>query len=334
MIAKSTRFPFTSKKLPQIRAHRTKDDISSKPVLLVVVYRGGTYFKECVNSIKPCTQHFSSSIISINGSEPDEDLQTASQLSPLLKTTIFTTGQELTSINHFSLIRRQFLNLLNPAQHIFLLCHDDLLLYDSFRYLQPDDWLRADSSLSLGNYVVFRENGFVCNESAFRGSKLTHPTAKRAQWLDSLSNVHSTYTNVSGMRMPSQVLSKAIKYQVRTRSEKGLRFEYICAAHNFIDVLYCYSPPLVAIREHSASEGANQTKLQFHGSEIRFMIWLFINCRSFHEIQKLLTGKFNLYYFFYNLSELVPLRYSGRRGGRIALVIGGFLQSLSISLKP
>jgi hypothetical protein len=136
------------------------------------------------------------------------------------------------------------------------------------------------------------------------------------------------------MRMPSQVLIEAVKYQIRTRSEKGLRHEYICAAHHLIDALYCHNPPLVAIREHSASEGANKTNLQYHGSELRFIIWLFINCRSFDEIRKLLGSKFGLHYFFENLAELVPLRYSGKRGGRLALVIGGFLQRLSLFLKP
>jgi len=334
MRAEFTRFLGPAKTVPYICALGTKEAISTKPVLLVVAYRGGNYFKECVESVKPCVQYFSSSIIFINGSEPEDDLHTASAITPLLKTSIFATGKDFSAIEHSNLIQRQLHILLDPGQHIFVLCHDDRLVHDSFCDLKPDDWLRNDPSLSLGNYAVFNDNGHVRYESAFHDRTSTQPTANRAQWRDSLGNARSRYTNASGMRMPSQVLIEAAKYQVRTRSEKGLRSEYICAAHHLIDVLYYHNPPLVAIREHSASEGANKTNLQYHGSELRYIIWLFINCRSFDEIRKLLRSNFGLHYFFENLAELVPLRYSGKRGGRLALVIGRFLQRLSLFLKP
>jgi len=333
MKAKLSHLQSTPEMLQYTCAHGTNADISYMPVLLVVVYHGGKYFRECVESIKPCVQYFSSSIISINGSEPDEDLQAASQIALLLSTSIFVTGKELTSVEHANSIQRQLQNLPNSDQHIFVLCHDDLLVYDSFRYLKRDSWLRTDPSLSLGNYNVFHENGDVSHKSAFCDNTSAHPTADRAQWRDSLCNPRSTYTNVSGMRMPSQVLIDAVKYMVRTRSENGLRAEYIYAAHHHIDVLYCYNPPLVAIREHSASEGANKSHIQYHGSELRYIIWLFINCRSCDEIGKLLLSEFGLHYFIENLGQLITLKYSGKRGGRVALAIGVLLQKFSCGLR-
>jgi hypothetical protein len=307
--------------------------ISSRPVLLVVTYHGGAFFRECIESIKPCISYFCSCIISINGSEPGEDLQSAYQIALLLNTTIFATGKELSAVEHSNLLQSQLHNLLNPLQHIFILCHDDLLLYDSFRRLERNCWLRADSSLALGSYAVFHEAGDLSIRSAFHDETSPNPSANRVQWRNSLGNKRSTYTNASGMRMQSQVFIDVIKYMARTHCKKGLRFEYICAAHYLIDELYCYFLPLVAIREHSASDGANKSDIQYHGGELRYVFWLFINCRSRDEISKLLFSEFGLHYLFENLSRLIQLKYSGKRGGRAALAIGELLQKISCCLR-
>lgn len=285
------------------------------PWLLVPVFRGGSFFQEAVDSIKPCLPWFSGCIISLNGTETAHDRETAMQLAPLCKLHILATGKELTSVQHAFFIVKQIGSRLrlDILTEIFSLCHDDLLSIEGFKSLDQEDWSRQDPfTISLGDYLVFKDGepiGSSVHKTSFEDQKSKTRKRPQSHFLQMQISGIDPFTNVSGMRMTVAVLSSTLSFYKYTGSRVGLRMEYAYICNRAVDSIINYDPPLVFIRSHPQSEGAKATYRDFIPGELRYLCWLWINCKTLQDLQALQKGRFNLRAFLWLTNRTIQHRY-------------------------
>jgi hypothetical protein len=273
------------------------------------VYNGGQMFKEAIHSVLPCLPWFSRVIISLNGKETHGDHAIALELADDCDLTILETEEILTSVQHLQFIVNHLNQkmLLAPDSQLFVLCHDDLLHRPGFERLDQEQWKawRPDC-ISLGDYLVFREESWIASprHECWFARYDTLTSRPKSAFLKTQHQRHDDpFTNLSGMRLSLAVLSSTIHYFSRTGSKTGMRLEYSLIVNRHIQEVINFEPPLVCIREHSGSVGARVTRRDFAASELRYAIWMWMNCESVSSLKQLLQGQ----YGFTGLLKLVQI---------------------------
>jgi hypothetical protein len=292
------------------------------PILLIPVYKGGQLFSEAIDSIIPCLPWFDQVIISLNGVDVWDDKATALRLVDRCRLTILATNRTLSAVRHLRFILKQcFKSLrLTSSDQIFLLCHDDLLCKKGFDALDYESWLNFCSDwVSLGDYKAF-SNGtsldLARHESWFSryDSLCIRP---QEEFMKTQYTRHDDpFTNASGMRMGLGVISSISRYFVATGSKSGMRFEYSIIVSKRVSHVVNFFPPLVCIRERPDSEGAIVTRSDFAASELRYAIWIWINCKSYSQMQVVLRGQYGIKGLLW-LTRLVLLHRYYELQGRI-----------------
>lgn len=300
------------------------------PSLLVPVFRGGSFFQEAVVSIKPCLGWFSRCIISLNGAETSEDRSTAMQLSPLCELIILDTKRDLTSVQHGMFIVNQLISTLklDMNSQIFTLCHDDMLSLTGFQALDLGDWCRLDPhSISLGDYLIFKDGepaSTVVHKTSFdQRSKERTRRRTQAYFLNMQNCGIDPFTNISGMRMTLAIMKSTLKYYRYTGARIGIRMEYSYISNRRIESIVNHNPPLVVIRTHPKSEGALISYKDFIPGELRYLCWLWLNCKSVHQLRGLCRGRYNFKTFLWLSRKTLEHRYYD---------FLGFLRSLLVRL--
>jgi len=269
------------------------------PVLLIPVYRGGAFFREAVASIKPCLPWFRSCVVSINGKDATEDRQCATSLATLCNLTILETGRDIGPLDHASYILNQLIFKLgyNKATQLFIFYHDDLLSYQAFQSLDMADWSGLDNrTISLGDYISFVDgespNAGSHKSSLLPGEHQSHRISRSSFFL--MQNTgNDPFTNASGMRMSLDIFMTTLQFYRWTGSRSGMRWEYALTTNKRVQTVINYCPPLVKIRSHPNSEGAIRNYNEFIASELRYALWLWLNCTSLADFKALLKGRFN-----------------------------------------
>lgn len=272
----------------------------SLPILLIPVYKGGDLFSQAVDSVIPCLPWFSRVIISLNGTDTSDDHASALRLADRCHLTVLQTRKNLTAARHSRFILKQcFKSLeLTSGDQIFLLCHDDLLCKKGFDALDYESWLNFRSDwVSLGDYKAFR-NGtspdFARHESWFSRYDSLSIRPQEEFMKTQYTRHDDPFTNASGMRMSLGVNSSISRYFHATGSKSGMRTEYAIIVSKRVSHVVNFFPPLVCIRERSDSEGAIVTRSDFAASELRYAIWVWINCKSYAQMQALLRGQYGI----------------------------------------
>jgi len=274
--------------------------MTALPILLLPVYRGGQMFREAIQSIQPCLPWFDSVVISLNGENVDEDETTALELNQLCRLTILSTRRNFTSVQHLQFISRQLNKTIRlaPDTPLFILCHDDLLHRPGFERLDQKQWREWGSNcISLGDYLVFGQTSSSASprhESWFARYDALNSRPKSAFLMTQYQRHDDPFTNLSGMRLSLGVLRSTVRYFSITRSRSGMRMEYSLIVNKAIQNVINFDPPLVCVREHSGSVGANVSRRDFAASELRYAIWIWLNCRSIPSWKLLLQGQYGV----------------------------------------
>ena len=71
-----------------------------------------------------------------------------------------------------------------------------------------------------------------------------------------------------------------------------MRFEYSIIVSMSVSHLVNFPAPLVCIRERSDSVGAIVSRSDFVASELSYAIWIWINCKTYTQMQALLRGQY------------------------------------------
>ncbi len=98
-----------------------------RPVLVVMVWRGGERFRRCLRSIQDCTAHFSRILISVTSSHDSPDLAIARSFAAEHQgVEVICTGRELPTMQHQSFwVDHLQRTGTAPDEWIYWLAHDD-----------------------------------------------------------------------------------------------------------------------------------------------------------------------------------------------------------------
>jgi len=237
-----------------------------KPILLIPVFRGGDYFRECLFSLRVHQGAFDHVIVSINGSDCERALD---------KTTLEQSGLDTKSVVLFETTKS-----LSPAAHgAFILKSIRRLGFGEetqIMNLFHDDWLLGSpKDLGLDKDVVV-VGDWLTNQSAERMSA-TKSTRKSIQdWIeDGGSEVE--FINGSGMIAPLGVRQSAAKIMSLFRT--GVRYEYFLLTHKKVRYMQKSQDPLVRIRIHAGQDGQQQSSVSTLRGDLAFILWLFLQRR-------------------------------------------------------
>lgn len=266
--------------------------------LIIQVYRGSRYFKECLESVKQNIRFFYTIYISINKSDvSDIDLKTALSFKAYIEQSpsdfkphviIFTQDQTLTAIAHGKLFYKKILQQDTNSNFFMILCHDDILLpafAETISPLLPD----LDGSVILNPARSYYNQSFLAQNyiGSYYGL-LSYPGLKTtkenfaAKGLDCYPE-----TNITGLVFSKKVLQEF--YRVLPFFSYGYRAEYIMMFVPSVHYIQGTSVAIVGIRRHAEQEGAQFIKDAYEADEqlYRFYMWYVTNNNTFKErIQK------------------------------------------------
>jgi hypothetical protein len=263
------------------------------------VYRGGALFKEAIHSVRPCLPWFERVVVSLNGDDTREDHSTATELANECNLTILQTKETLTPVKHLQFIVDQLhKRKLSADTQLFILCHDDLLNKSGFDQLDQEQWQSWTSNcISLGDYLVFGQESspemgrYECWFDRYD----TVTRRPRSSFLLTQYQRHDDpFTNFSGMRLSVAVMSSTIHFFAQTGSKTGMRLEYSLIVNKRIQNVVNFEPPLVCVRERNDSAGARVTRKDFAASELRYAMWMWLNCQSIASAKQLAQGQYGV----------------------------------------
>lgn len=266
--------------------------------LIIQVYRGSRYFKECLESVKANIFLFNTIYISINKSDiSDEDFKTAlcfkeqikqADINSKIEIVIFIQNQTLTAIEHGKVFYKKILQQDINSNFFMILCHDDILLpafAETISPLLPD----LDGSVILNPARSYYNQSFLAQNyiGSYYGL-LSYPGLKTtkenfaAKGLDCYPE-----TNITGLVFSKKVLQEF--YRVLPFFSYGYRAEYIMMFVPSVHYIQGTSVAIVGIRRHAEQEGAQFIKDAYEADEqlYRFYMWYVTNNNTFKErIQK------------------------------------------------
>ena len=159
--------------------------IAAKPILVVMVWRGGERFTRCLDSIAEGTQYFSKIVLSITSQPDSADMVAGREFQENHSNIeVICTGRELPTMQHQDFWVTHLENSgVKPSEWIYWLAYDDQIwptglkaLTDSnnelhldpksvyfgpwaMRHEQPDVLWRGDESAPMETWTSFPENG-------------------------------------------------------------------------------------------------------------------------------------------------------------------------------
>lgn len=211
--------------------------------LLVPVYNGMDYWKECVISINEYGYLFDNIIVSINkGESYQEDIETAKTINTD-NISLIIQEKKLDAVSHFNNIIKKV-----NTEYVVILAHDDLLL---------------DGIKELRNKLLSIENpsriSFLGTFQFFKGSEdialvkeIYNGCIKKEEFIEyDLAKYFDL--NISGMCLPVKSILNNLEYM--NKFICGIRFDYLLLTNNEIDEIYQLESPTVRIRVHDNQQG-------------------------------------------------------------------------------
>ena len=123
--------------------------------LVIQVYNGGSYWKECWESVLLNQDCFDQIFVSINkSSKQDEDIALIRDCK-LEKLHWISQDRFLTAVEH-GMRLENWVKTFHPTGHIFILCHDDILLRDGLLKLRQLN-LKEDDAVYGPFHVFFQD---------------------------------------------------------------------------------------------------------------------------------------------------------------------------------
>lgn len=211
--------------------------------LLVPVYNGKEYWKECVKSIEEFSYLFDNILVSINRGETYlEDIETAKKIT-FDNTKIIIQENKLEAVNHFDAIIRKV-----TTDYVVILAHDDLIL-DGMKYLRESlvHIQNTDRISFLGTFHFFSDTQDIAVVKEIYNGCL-----KKEEFIEYDLAKHFNL-NISGMCLPVKSILDNLEYLRKFVS--GIRYDYLLLTNNKISKIYQLDKPTVKIRIHDNQEG-------------------------------------------------------------------------------
>ncbi len=218
--------------------------------LLVQVYNGGAYWQECLDSIKENLDLFDAVYVSIGKSPRQEEDIALLQEVHLDKLHWIVQDFNMPSVEHGKRLD-QWVRSFHPKGHIFIMCHDDILVREGLLMLKELELTEHDAV--FGCFRFFSDDG-SSREMTVREFYRENGPIEKDEFIFLQDQQQFTY-NLSGTVLPGKLYS-----EVHPLPWHLLKYGYFseCAhlVHPMIRWIYQIPVPTVKIRRHSGSEGA------------------------------------------------------------------------------
>ena len=218
--------------------------------LIIQVYNGGDYWRECWESVLRNQDVFDHIFVSINKSPKQEEDIALVRNCKLEKLHWVRQDDNLSAVQHAERIDR-WVGSLHPEGHIFILCHDDILLRDGLLKLKELDLNESDAV--FGPYRFFYQEGNRKEIIVHEFHRDDGRPIDKETFIFLQDQQQFTY-NVSGLVLPAKLFAESplpwnlLRY--------GGFSECCHLIHPGIRQVYQTAVPAVKIRWHSVSGGA------------------------------------------------------------------------------
>lgn len=268
----------------------------SKPILLIPVYRGGSFFVECLESLRGALDCFQEVVISFNGPEKEQDYAAflRNRPGPEEKFRCLFAPTTLGGCQHMAFVCQKLRETLDPGVLVFLMAHDDLLRADAVRRFLGAAELNQ-RSFYLGDWITFESETPLVErtETALPEGATSIGVDEwlRHNWRQERRHV---YTNMTGIVVPLLSLRRVTDWYARTGSATGSRFEYCLATAREHTRILKAPEPLVKVRHHPAQDGRNVQPLSSMADELRYRTWMMLNLRGRAFFSQVIGGPWGL----------------------------------------
>lgn len=223
-----------------------KKDISIS--LVVPVYKGGEYWKECIESINKYGYGFDEVLVSINKSDlQNDDIKYFKSLCKLDNVTLIVQNKSLSPLKHFL----SYIELIQN-DYIFMLAHDDILLEGSLKvknYLKQHG-KELDISL-FGSQSYFDDNNKYLGEvNELRGLK----NAISSQCFVEYDLGKHFDISLSGITFPTKSIVNNSYYL--EKFVRGIRVDYFFLTNCDIKFIHQLEKNTAKVRRHPNQESA------------------------------------------------------------------------------
>lgn len=212
--------------------------------LIVQVYNGGSYWKECIKSINKYGLNFDKILVSINrGKCYLEDIDSAKELLVGNRLNLVVQTKMLTPMEHLS----EIMKLIN-TDYICFLAHDDLLLQNAINLKKVINKYGQNLNMSiLGTFIFFNANG-----SEFFVKEIYGGNIDKEEFIE-YDLAKNFNINISGMCVPTTSIMSNMVFFMKFIS--GVRTDYLWLTNKQIKNIIQLEQPTVKIRLHDNQQG-------------------------------------------------------------------------------
>ena len=218
--------------------------------LMVQVYNGGAYWRECLDSVKENLDLFDAVYVSIGKSpEQESDVELLRDF-PADKVHWISQDKEMSAKEHGEKLDR-WVGSFHLDGHIFILCHDDILLREGLLKLKELEL--KDDDAAFGPFLFFSQDRSSRPIQVREFHREDDRPLDKDEFIFLQDQQQFTY-NVSGLVLPANSFAEypmpwhLLRY--------GCFSECSHLIHPRIRHIYQSAVPTVKIRWHGASEGA------------------------------------------------------------------------------
>ena len=218
--------------------------------LMVQVYNGGDYWRECWGSVLENQDLFEQIFVSISKSPKQEEDIDLIRGSKLEKLRWIRHDRNMSSKEHGEKLDR-WVGSFHPEGHVFILCHDDILLRDGLLKLKQLD--PEDNDAVFGPFRFFFQEGSRREITVHEFHRDDDSPLDKDTFVFLQDQQQYTY-NISGVVLPAKLFGEyplpwhLLRY--------GCFSECTHMIHPMIRRILQTEIPTVKIRWHAASEGA------------------------------------------------------------------------------
>ena len=283
--------------------------------LIIQVYQGGLFLKDCLDSVRQNIYSFNSIYISINKSAcSNADLHTALSLKKEIKKilqdniniTIFTQDTRLSARDHSIVFYKNILQCDKTADFFMILCHDDILL-PAFSANISSILSNLNENEILNPARSYYKENFT--KKTYKGScygLLSYPdfkTTKEEFAMRSLDCAPSTC--ITGFILSKKALFEYLK--ILPFFAYGYRAEYVMMFLPSVKYVKSTNIPIVGIRNHTNQTGAQYfAKAHIHDERLYFFLLWYIskNANFKSQIKKHISFFSKDIFIFFDILKL------------------------------
>lgn len=238
--------------------------------LLIPVYKGGGYWRECWESVKENLSFFDGVYISFNFSELQEQDIAVIQDFHSDKIHWLRQDRKMSAVEHMMKLN-EWLRPLPLSGFVFHLCHDDLLCREGLEELSRFELTEEDAV--FGPFHFFDDQG-IMREMTVREFHRADGQPLSAAFFASLQEQRNPTYSLSGVMIPAKVFQTP--YQPWQDLCYGYRSELLHLCNPYVRQIFQGFHPSVKIRLHIGAEGSLQNPVFQQHDTLLYLLVAFV----------------------------------------------------------